>query len=327
MAESRVRRPSSDMSDYYKVKWEKRREAPITAPCSAVSIEERVYVADHLDNVYEYNITTGQWLNLPPCGVNKFSLANIRGSLTAIGSQYHFGGHVESAPADCFCWDEVSMLWVERYPPTPTTYSFPAVATTADHVVVAGVLDGFVSVHVMDISTCQWSSVASLPVSSYVLSVAVCNGTVYVAADEYPRYRLYWCSLDVLLSSTSTPNQWLWMNGPQLCKPFSLVTVNNVLLWLDNQSEGLTIFLYEEVHAEFTKLVSSTTKLYGYGFCATVLPGERILVMDDATVLVGELLSISAGNEGSVLFIILVQASLNSLSIMWKVTCTYSGSQ
>ena len=80
----------------------------------------------------------------------------------------------------------------------------------------------------------------------------------------------------------------------------------------------LFVFLYEEAKEAFTELDASSIKLYGYvsRFCATALSGGRVVFIADATVLMGELLSILAGKEGSILFVILVQASLNSLSII-----------
>ena len=316
MAEPRVRSPSSD----YKLKWEKRRgRVPITIPDFAVSIEERVYIADLKSaDVYEYHITTGQWLKLPPCGVQGFSLANVRGSLTTIGGQYHLGsgGHVEIA-TDCFSWDGASRRWVKLYPPIPTANLWPAVVTTADQVVVAGTLIDSSSVHVMDISTRQWSTVVSLPVPSDVESIAVCNGTVYVAVSDYYSSQIYYCSLNVLLSSTPDQREvWHKTDSPQCSNFFSLVTVNHILLLLGPQHDDrLHVFLYEEAEEAFTELEASTN-LVCYVLCATALSGERVFVMDNATVVIGKLPSISPGNEGSVSFLILVQASLNSLPII-----------
>lgn len=318
MAEPRERSPSSD----YEMKWEKKRgKVPIgSSPRAAVSIGKRVYITDGL-HVCEYHTITEQLLTLPSCVVQGFSLANIQGSLTTVGGHYHVGssGLVKSAP-HCFSWDGASRRWVKRYPPLPTTNLYPAVATTADHVIaIVGLME------VMDISTGQWSTVAGIPASFIALSAAVCKGIVYVVAcdiqdaaiihdaDHMYQAVLYCCSLDVLLKSSPHQSRvWHRIDCLQHSKRSSLITVNNKLLWLRQKFNELGVFLYEEAEETFTELEASTIELHCRYICAAALSGQRVLVMDDTTVLMGELFS--AGNESSVSFI-LVQATLNSLSL------------
>ena len=303
MAEPGVR----SLGSHRMLKWDavKKRRRPIAGARTAVNIEEKAYIAYGLDDIYEYRIDTEEWMILPPCDVQGFSRTNVRGSLTTVGGWYTSDSHAQGAP-DCFSWDGASRKWVPRYPPMSTAQLCASVATTADHVVAADKSLGK-NVEVMAISTRQWSIVARLPVSSYVISTAVCNGTVYVADYDH----LYYCSLDVLLKSAPAQEEvWYTIDGPQSYTIFGLATVTDTLLWLGQlpqESAGLGrmigVFLYdEETEAEeaFSELEAPFEKLCGFDFRVTALAEEKVLVLTENETLIGELQhSVSEGNKGS----------------------------
>ena len=114
-------------SSDYKITWDVKVQAPFSADAidfsSSASVGDKAYfmpdvVSDVVDSgvVYEYLSSAGAWQALPPCGVWKCTLANVRGTLTTVGSRPRVGTGMLT---DCLCWDEASRCWESRYPPLP----------------------------------------------------------------------------------------------------------------------------------------------------------------------------------------------------------------
>ena len=231
------------------------------------------------DVVYEYLSTTGEWRGLPPCRMSGCALASIRGKLTTVGGVY---GDLSG----CLCWDEISWCWRSCYPPAPASCIWPVVATTVDHLIAVEKFG--VCVHVMDINTSQWSSVAGLPdqgLGAYNLpdqglgkvSVAICNETVYVIWSSPASHMLH-CSLGALLHSTAQQtNVWqvLVCPGTFTSRPV-LVTVNNKLLAIE---VGNTL-LYEEEEKTFLSVEGAPGPTDVFSM-ACVLPGGKLVLGGD----------------------------------------------
>ena len=287
-------------SSDYKVTWDVKGQAPFSAGIdigfSSASVGDKAYfIPDPAsDVVYEYLSSTGAWQELPPCGVRRCALANVRGTLTTVGGRPRVGTGMR---ADCLCWDEASRRWESRYPPLPEHCSLPAVAATADHLITVSLDMGHV--WVMDINTRQWSSYA-IPLH-YLHSVAVCNGTVYVACVAPSVYlsvqhhlpgRLLHCSLDALLQSTPQQSVWQVTDWPgSFDSPPALVTVNNKLLCILENA----IVIFEEkkkvfIPAESIPVCSDLS--FGYEPVACPLPGGRLLLCTGhGVILIGKLVS------------------------------------
>ena len=288
-------------SSDYKVTWDVRGQAPFSDGLrSTASVGDKAYFIPHpaSDVVYEYLSSTGAWQELPPCGVRECALANFRGALTTVGGRPHVGTDMR---ADCLCWDEASRCWESRYPPLPEHCFSPAVAATADHLIAVphNALD-VSHVWVMDINTRQWSSYASL--LHFPHSVAVYNGTVYVAcfAVAPSRCVLCHCSLDALLQSAPQQRVWQvtdWPDSQVTVSPRSLgsypalITVNNKLLCILVNA----ILMFEEkkkvfIPAESIPVCSNLS--FGYGYVACPLPGGRLLLCTGhGVILSGQLVS------------------------------------
>ena len=268
MAESRK---SSD----YKLIWDVRRQTPFTvanttAHSFGACVGDKAYFLPDRESsvVYEYLSTTGEWRGLPPCGVRGCALANIRGKLTTVSGRLRGGGL-----SDCLCWDETSRCWMARYPPAPASCFWPVVATTVDHLIAVETFGD--QVHVMDVNTSQWSSVAGLPDHAHgaFRSVAICNETVYVTCLSAAS-PMFHCSLGALLHSTAQQtNVWQVLVCPSML-PFCpiLVTVNNKLLAI---GIGNT-FMFEEEEKTFLSVKS--TPFYSAVSMACVLPGEKLVL-------------------------------------------------
>ena len=269
-------------SSDYKVTWDVKWQAPFSVGTFgfnyAASIGDKAYFVPVVDSgvVCEYLSSTGAWQELPPCGVRKCALANVRGTLTTVGGHPHVG---TGMLADCLCWDEASRCWESRYPPLPELCYCPAVAATADHLIAvprgASSVD---HVWVMDINTRQWSSYA-IPLLHYPRSVAVCNGTVYVACfSVYPsRCMLCHCSLDALLQSTPQQRVWQATNCPGSFDSHpALVTVNNKLLCIFENA--ILIFEKKKVLIPVESIPVCSDLSFGYRYVVCPLPGGRLLL-------------------------------------------------
>ena len=295
---------AESISSDYKVIWDVRGQAPFrvantVAYSFGACVGDRAYFLPVRASgvVYEYLSTTGKWRELPPCGAKGCALASIRGNLTTVGGRLRGGGL-----SDCLCWDETSSSWKSRYPPVPTSSLWPVrrssdlivVVTTVDHVVVMKELD--VHVHVMDINTSQWTSVASLPAQALgkAVSVAICNGTVYIACMS-ATFPILHCSLDALLRSTVQQTE-VWQvtyyPGARIIYHI-LVAINNKLLSI----EVGNVFLYEEEKKTFLSVGSNpASPVFNWvGSMACVLPGGKILLCAGAGVLWAGKLSSPAG--------------------------------
>ena len=282
----------------YKVTWDVKGRGPFSAGAigfrSAASVGDKAYFIPDLASgvVYEYLSSTGAWQELPPCGVWKCTLANVRGALTTVGGCPRVGTGMR---ADCLCWDEASRCWESRYPPLPEYCSYPGVAATADHLIAVprdGPAVNVDDVWVMDINTQQWSSYAS-PLLHYPHSVAVCNGTLYVACLTVGLTRcVLHCSLDTLLQSTPPQSVWQVTDWPGLRgSPPALVTVNNKLLCILANA----VLIFEEKKKVFIPVESipvCSDLSFGYEPVVCPLPGGRLLLCTGhGVILIGKLVS------------------------------------
>ena len=253
--------------------WDVRGQTPFATTKAynlgaCVTVGDKAYFLPDRESgvVYEFLSTTGEWRGLPPCGVSGCALASIRGKLTTVGGLY--GGYISG----CLCWDEISRCWWSSYPPVPASYSWPVVATTVDHLITVEEFGG--QVHVLDINTSQWSSVAGLPDQALgASSVAIYNETVYVSYSSTASL-MFHCSLGALLhSTTQQTNVWQVLVCPGTLPSWpTLVTVNNKLLAI---GIGNTVLLEEE---EKTFLSVEGTPFYSPVYMACVLPGGKLVL-------------------------------------------------
>ena len=156
--------------------------------------------------VYAYDSEAEKWSSLPVCPSGHSSLAVVNGLLTAVGGEY------EDEPTNTlFSLDESvdggSRTWVKRFPPMPTKRTFAAVLCNETALIVAGGKAGIYShvatIEVMDTESLQWSTVNSLPIPLYQVSIAICGDDLYFAGGiteaEKGSNSVFTCSLSALL--------------------------------------------------------------------------------------------------------------------------------
>ena len=130
-------------SGRYHIKWTKLADlpAPLNNPYVAVQCHT-IYVTgigspveDALHQVYEYNIDTDQWGQLPPSG-HYLGIPHIIGGRLAI-----IGGRLSDTKKrtnKVSTFDEDNQTWTSYYPDLLSVRSRPGVVSHLEHVIVAG---------------------------------------------------------------------------------------------------------------------------------------------------------------------------------------------
>ena len=135
-----------------------------------------------IKHIYCYDYCSKQWSKLPDCPTVFFALVIINDLLTTVGG-IKSNKLFSFSEGKWFSKDK----WVEKFPPMPTKREYPAAVCTGHSLVVAGGLDegeDLPTVEVMDISTQQWFTAASLPRGIYRASMTGCGDNLYILGDD-----------------------------------------------------------------------------------------------------------------------------------------------
>ena len=199
------------------LKWRDGGKSPFAMKRGAAAVNVNVvYFVGYDGAVCSYNTAICKWSELPKCPYQGSGIALIDGHVTTIG------GNVPGFLADpqnkllSLLNADGSKEWVEHFPPMPTKRCKTAVATTNQHVIVAGGESTFLhcldTVEVMDIRTLTWTAVASLPHPYSWASVTLCGGHLYLLGGRDKQQKtksVLKCSLtDLLQSSSSSSSAW-----------------------------------------------------------------------------------------------------------------------
>ena len=158
-----------------------RTPFPTYGESVAVSGEIAYFCSDSVSDtkILMYDSMTEQWTVLPKCPKDNFSIAVVNGQLTAIGGRLT---HFDTATKLLLSLSH-QQKWIEQFPPMTFCHNNPAVATTANSLIVAG---GWgpdkdkATVEIMGTETLYWSTVASLPYPLYRASATICGGRMYI---------------------------------------------------------------------------------------------------------------------------------------------------
>ena len=129
-------------SGRYHIKWTQLADLPVRLYGAYVAVQHhKIYVTgnsqvdDAEHQVYEYNINTDQWGQLPPSG-HYLGIPHIIGGRLAI-----IGGRLSATKKmtnKVSTFDEDSQTWTSCYPDLLLVRSRPGVVSHLDHVIVAG---------------------------------------------------------------------------------------------------------------------------------------------------------------------------------------------
>ena len=231
--------------------------------------------------VYIYDSTAKDWSELPHCLHCGFTLVAIDNMVTAVG------GNQDLYTPGSALLSFSNGKWVELYPPMPTKRCFPAAVCTSNYlVVVGGCGKALATVEIMDVTTLQWSTSASLPVRvSSAASMAACGDTIYHLGDD--TNRVYWCSLKSLLhfskQNVANPQQTstVWKRASDLpVSRSTAVTLCGQLVSVggyDDSGEVDAVYCYDSTMNKWRK-VGKLLSCKGLPL-ATTLSGDKLIVV------------------------------------------------
>ena len=188
-------------------------EGKYSAPCKMSRRNDAITSGDTTyfnfeNHVYAYS--DKKWLRLPDCPYEGSSVAVINNVLTTIGG---YQGSSVTNQLFSLTGEESNRKWSEEFPPMPTKRDFTnSLCKRTVLIVIGGMSEELTSlrtVEVMNTETHQWSSVADLPESLYLVSTTFCGDHVYILGGwktyRNPNMAVYTCSLSALLLSSFIP--------------------------------------------------------------------------------------------------------------------------
>ena len=203
-----------------KLRWRDSEMAPYEMHGEVAVVDGSVAYFNCLmeEEIHSYDSSSKTWSELPKCLNYGFSLALVKGLLTAIG------GNIPNYDASVIrlsCEFTSSLLsltdngWIEQFPPMPTKrWATIALCSGTSLVVAGGIGVGYKTlniVEVMDTDTQQWFTASSLPHPLSQASATLCEDQVYMLGgfdqNQQSSKSVSTCSLADLLQS---------------CQPYSL---------------------------------------------------------------------------------------------------------
>ena len=174
-------------SGRYHIKWTRLADLPVPLFDPYVAVQHhKIYVTgdssvdDALHQVYEYNINTDQWGQLPPSG-HYYGIPHIIGRRLAIIGGRLFATKKRTNKVSTF--DEDSQIWTSYYPDLLSVRSKPGVVSHLEHVIVAGgALDD--NTDHDDIEVLNWIENSHWRKVSIKLPVPMCVFTPTISDDH-----------------------------------------------------------------------------------------------------------------------------------------------
>ena len=220
-----------------KLTWKKCRNAPRPMLKGAAVAHGSVgyFNSKYYHDVFAYDSEKDDWSKLPECLQRGFGLAVINNLLTAVGGE----------PSGLFsglCTNRLVSFngskWVTIFPPMPTKRYYLAVISAQNYLIAAGGMreryTNLSTVEVMNITTREWYTAASLPEPVSDMSATICRGGLYLLVG-YPAHAVFTCTLDSLLHSCHPPSQTpphtneagVWQRIADVPMPYSTCTTLN----------------------------------------------------------------------------------------------------
>ena len=177
--------------------------------------------------VLEYTLGDDQWTALPPPPARDFSIATLRGQLSAVGGKDK-STH-KKIMNTILIFDENSQQWIQSYPAMPTALTFPAVVGYQNHlIVVSGRNSGnntIPDVNILDTTSNKWKTAQPLPSTDYYHTVLI-EDTIYLVG--WNTRAILRAHVPTLISGAKSGVWETLPNTPYYCSP--PVTIGNTLL-------------------------------------------------------------------------------------------------
>ena len=165
------------------------------------------FIPVHSTSLYQYEYSTENWTDLPPCPYLNSGVAFIDSGLTTVGGWDDRLLATVGGQDGRYRTNKLFTLrqrkWVEKYPPMNTACSRPAVVSTSDgdYLIVIGGHDGgcwTATVELFQVKNRRWHKLTDLPQPLPYPSATICGDQLNVIGDDGNGYS---CSLQALPSS------------------------------------------------------------------------------------------------------------------------------
>ena len=296
---------SSTAVDTIKLNWRQCTKAPCGMIRGSVAVDGGMVYSrpEFCSVVHAYDSDKEVWSQMPECPQVAFTLAIVKGLLTAVG------GEQSGKPINTLL-SLSKRKWSKHFPPMPTKRCETAVVCSGRSLVVAGGWGGtgrgygdfrtrMNRVEVMDTETLQWFTASSLPHALTRASATICGETLYMLGgwdQSGPTKSVFTCSLSALLQScihslgarprslSQEPKVWHTMAAipvnlstcTALCGHFLAVGGFH-----PDYKPSTAIKMYDPVKKSWTVISRMTTPRYLS--LVAVLPGDRLMVVGGNT--------------------------------------------
>ena len=272
--------------------WSTHPDSPIAISAgSSTEIGSKIYFvsnyvsgADLKTPVYEYDSSNSLWRELPPHSLTHFTVVTVDGMLTTVGGEYEnwLGNDKYSNALYSFKGGK----WEKYFPAMSKKRYGPGAASTSSTLVVAGGSNAGNDVEIMNIILKRWSTVSSLPFTTWQPSITIWRRDVYLQ-ERYgseSNQSVVKCSLSELEYSKPKINVWKNISSLPVGRS-TLVTIDDRLLAVGGKGDGKRKTLdYKKEILEYNqatdswKVISEMTEARCYCLTAT-LPDKKLMVV------------------------------------------------
>ena len=249
----------------------------------SVTVDTVVYIAERylgsVSVILRYDLHSQQWMEPLQYQYYRCGMTTVSSQLVMVGGCDVSTDETTNRVA---VYSPSQRRWSQPYPPLKTHRYLPAVSTYHQHLVVAGGCDAsytdIASVDILDISVshCQWLSATGLPVSCYLMSAAITDGTLYLLGGSLGT-KVLSVSLSALTETDKPPAQWRTLPDTPL-KNSTAIAVHGSLLAVGGSHGGQrssAIHVYDQKN-KWNKVDDLPTEKQECACC--LLPSGEILV-------------------------------------------------
>ena len=228
-------------------------------------------------SLYQYEYSTEEWSDLPPCPYGDSGLAIIDSELTTVGGWDGRSHHTNNL------FTPRQGIWVEKYPPMNTARDSPAVVSTSDghYLIVIGGDDGHwtATVELFQVKNRRWHKLTDLPEPLPIPSATICGDQLNVVGSDDNGYS---CSLQSLPSSErpiTSPLTLSWKPLPHLpVTESTAATLCGQLVIIGGwQDRSPVNSIHQLVDGEWVRIGSMANDRY-YCLVASLSPDRIIIV-------------------------------------------------
>ena len=241
--------------------------------------------------VFKYDTTTDTWASLPPCPTCYHGLSQHNAKLVSTGGVKR-GDPLTTPTKSIHVFQDSN--WVVALPPMHTARFDPCTFTYNTHLIVCGGVTSWTSleqytctstVEMLNSETGQWSTLAPLPFTLRLMSVAVCDDKCYLiggADQEGMDLRACSAPLPLLMEGASQPSPWEVLPDCPLYGSAAAVLGGCVLALGGMTQAAITstdVHLYSQISKSWRRTTAVNLPIASYYATSTTLAEDSIIVV------------------------------------------------